>query len=67
MENADLEPSSLVEKFLAIAEKREKQAANAPTKVEAQELIAAAKSYRVLAEALSKTPVLPDQNRRRTE
>ena len=49
-------PASLVDKILKIAAKREEQAATASDRFEAEQLSAAAKGYRALAEAIAKQP-----------
>ena len=54
--SVDTDSVSLVEKIRNLAVKRERQAATTPNKVTAQELTATARSYRALAEALSKEP-----------
>jgi hypothetical protein len=49
-------PTSLVGKILKMAAKREEQAATAADRFEAEQLSAAAKSYRALADAIAKQP-----------
>ena len=49
-------PASLVVKILKIAAKREEQAATAADRYEAEQLSAAARSYRALAEAIARQP-----------
>jgi hypothetical protein len=49
-------PASLVDKILRIAAKREEQAATAADRYEAEQLTAAARSYRALANAIASQP-----------
>ena len=57
MRNEEKElPVSLVEKILKMAAKREEQAATAADRYEAEQLTAAAHSYRALADAIASQP-----------
>ena len=59
MRSVAANPASLAEKVRNMGIKREQQAANTANPIIAQELSTTAKSYRALAEALSKSPEIP--------